>query len=50
MNKNVFDLLGSVLALGIMAAVPAGIFLSYHYDNTTWLLMSVIAFIILAAG
>jgi hypothetical protein len=50
MNKHVFDLLTGVIGLGLMFAVPVGILLAHHLDNSTWLLMSIISFIILASA
>lgn len=49
MNKNVFDMFLGIVGLALMLAVPLGLLLSYHLENNTWLLMSIISFLILAA-
>lgn len=47
MNKHVFDLLTGVVGLSLMLTVPIGIMMAYHTENSTWLLMSIIAFLLL---
>lgn len=50
MNENVFDLLMTVIAISLVAAIPAGVALTLVYDNPWCLIISVIAAIVLYAG
>ncbi len=48
MNKYVFELLTGIVGLGLFFAVPLGIIVANYTENYSWLLMSIISFIILA--